>query len=263
MKIKVALGLGAVSAIAVLSARMCAADALNITTRGDMPVHEILMKIEEQYHWRIAYEEGPVLFEQDLIPAASPNGKTMFIHRVHPVSISLPALTSNSTETKRATLKAVFDAFNSGGNPEEFRAFDEFGYINVVQTKIVGPDGRLENFEPLLDTAITLPRQSYSLFQLVSSIINQVSAARKVSITMATIPTSFFINSSVTEESSGEPARKVLMRAFETVNGPRLAQRIERARLTWDMMYDPTERTYFFNVDNVEPEIEPPGVAKQ
>lgn len=263
MKMRLALGLGAASVIAALSARMFAADALNTTTQSGRPVHEILMKIEEQFHWRIAYEEGPVRFEQDLIPLASRTGKTMFIHRAHPVSISLPALTSNSTEMKRATLKAVFEAFNGSGNPEEFRAFDEFGYINVVQTKIVGPDGRLESFVPLLDTAVTLPRQSYSLYQLVSSIINQVSAARNVSITMATIPTSFFINSSVTEESSGEPARKVLMRAFETVNGPRLAQRIERVRLTWDMMYDPAERTYFFNVDNIEPEIDLSGASKQ
>jgi hypothetical protein len=262
MKVRLALGFGAVSAIALLSSRIVAADALNITTRGDMPVHEILMKIEEQYHWRIAYEEGPILFEQDLIPVASPTGRTMFVHRARPVSISLPALASNSIETKRATLKAVFEAFNGSGNPEEFRALDEFGYINVFQTKIVGQDGRLKSFEPLLDTAIMLPRQSYSLYELVSTVINQVSAARKVSIMMATIPTSLFINTSVTEESSGEPARTVLMRAFETVNGPRLAHRIDRVRLTWDMMYDPTERTYFFNVDNIGPEIDPRGAAK-
>jgi hypothetical protein len=263
MKMRLALGLGTVSAFAALSARMFAADGLNITTQSGRPVHEVLMKIKEQYHWRIAYEEGPVLFEQDLTPVASPTGKTMLIHRAHSVSISLPTLTSNSTETKRATLSAVFEAFNDSGNPEEFRAFDEFGYINVVQTKIVGPNGRLEGFEPLFDTAVTLPRQSYSLYQLVSSIINQVSVARNVSITMATIPTSLFLNSFVTEESSGEPARKVLMRAFETINGPRLAHRVERVRLTWEMMYDAAERTYFFSVDNIEPEIDLSGTSKQ
>jgi len=261
MKTKFALAVCAVSVLAAPSAQMPAFDGLNITTERDKPVHEILMKIEELYHWRIAYEEGPVLFEGDLIPYTTTTGRARLLHRMHPVSVSLPPLTSNSAETKRAVLKAVFEAFNRSGNREEFRAFEEFGYINVFQTKIAGPDGRLESFEPLLDTKVTLPQQKYLLWDLVSSIIDQVATARHVPIAMATYPTSLFLSASVTEESLGEPARKVLMRAFETINGERLSHRIAPVRLAWDLMYDSTERTYFFNVDNIEPEIELPGTA--
>jgi hypothetical protein len=257
MKTLLAANLGLFGAIATLAAQAPAADVLHITTRSAKPVYEILRRIQEAYHWRIAFEDGPFLADGSLVSSASPTGRLMLRRPIYPVSFDLPPLRSNSAEAKRSVLASVFDACNRAGDIGQFRVFEDFGYINVVQTRIVGEDGSLGEFKPLLDTGVTLPRRSYSLYELVSSIVNQVSVARSVPIAMATIPTSLFINSSVTEEASGEPARKVLMRAFETINGPRLSHGVSRVRLVWDLLYDDTERGYFFNVDGVEAEIDP------
>ncbi|HUE23679.1 MAG TPA: hypothetical protein VMQ86_18460 [Bryobacteraceae bacterium] len=259
MKKVLASTLGLVGLVAALGALAPGADTLHIVTQRDKPVYEILRRIQEVYHWRIAYEDGPFLAEQSLVPKASPTGRVMFGRPIRSVSFDLPPLVDNLAETKRSTMTAVFEACRRAGNSEQFRVFEDFGYINVVQAKIVGTDGRLEDFEPLLDTKVTLPRQRYLLYDLVSSIINQVSAARHIPIAMATIPTSLFLNVSTTEEASSEPARKILMRAFEAINGPRLSRGGSRLRLTWDLLYDDTEREYFFNVDGVDAEIEPPG----
>jgi hypothetical protein len=82
-------------------------------------------------------------------------------------------------------------------------------------------------------------------------------------IAMATYPTSLFLSTSVTEELVGEPARKVLMRAFETINGQRLSHGVAPVRLAWDITYDPTERQYYFNVDSIKPGIDLSAVSKQ
>ncbi len=248
---------GLVCVLAAWAALVPGADTFHIATQRDKPVYEILRGIQETYHWRIAYEEGPFLAEQNLVRKTAPTGRLMFGRPARSVSFDVPPLVDNLAATKISILTAVFEASRLASNLEEFRAFEDFGYINVVQTKIVGADGRLEDFEPLLDTKVTLPLQKYQLYDLVSSIINQVSTTRHLSISMATIPTSLFLNAYVTEEAYGEPARKILMRAFEGINGPRLSHGGSRLRLTWDLLYDDTERAYFFNVDGVDAEIEP------
>jgi hypothetical protein len=41
---------------------------------------------------------------------------------------------------------------------------------------------------------------------------------------------------------------EVLIRAFEKINPPRLAMALPRLRLTWELVYNPMDRQYFFSV---------------
>lgn len=125
-----------------------------------------------------------------------------------------------------------------------------------MATSVKGADGKIQPFEPLLDTKISLVRGRYDLWTLVTTILSQVSQIRGIPITIGTVSANLF-TMGVTEESSNEAARDVLVRAFEEINGTRYAQHVDPVRLVWYMNYDPNGRMYFFNVHNVGPENPP------
>src|SRR5260370_20261412 len=120
----------------------------------------------------------------------------------------------------------------------------------------------------MVDTHVTIPRGTYSLGVLTSEILSQVGQIRGIPIMRATVPISLFAQATVTEEANDEPARDVLMRAFEGINAQRIADHLSVLRLTWYLGYSPNGNNYFFNVHSVALEEgdlrnNPPSQSKQ
>ena len=168
-----------------------------------------------------------------------------------------------SVEAKSKIMKTVLDTYNRSGNRAIFRVMQPGDLIHVVPVAVRGEDGTLQSFQPMLDTPVTITSGTYSLGALVDEIMAQISQKRGISIVRATVPINLFAQSTVTEEAFNEPARDVLVRAFEEINGPRLANHGSLLRLTWYLLYNPNGRHYFLNVHNVLPEQDHSDSAAQ
>lgn len=88
-----------------------------------------------------------------------------------------------------------------------------------------------------------------------------MSEKRGLPIVLGTTPTNLFRQTWIFAGAKNEPARNVLSRAFRDINGPRIAKRLDTIALVWGMLYDPTDRQYWFNMHVVP--IELPGKASQ
>jgi hypothetical protein len=243
--------------LAVLVASAVAADDLHLITKTDRPLREICQILEERFHWRISYEEAPTVAAQDAASASSQLEGGGLRRRGFPVSIDLAARKSPEgfASSERAYVQEAMDlvlrAYNRSGNLGEFRHVSDAAFIHVLPVV----DGSGKPWTPLLDTAVSIPRSTYVLDELVTSVLAEVQKKRGIPIMLGTVPTNLFVQARVTEEAREEPARDVLIRSFEEINGPRLAIHLPRLRLTWALMYSPLDRQYFFNVHGAPPEL--------
>jgi hypothetical protein len=241
----------------ILPSSMIAAERFQLTTRSDHPIGEVCRALEAQFHWRISYEDAPVVDRDDLKNGTAPNGVPWLILRDVPASVDVPIETNMPAIARGKTLQSILDSHRQNGGRAGFTVTQNGDIIHVTATSVKGADGKIQPFEPLLDTKISIVRGRYDLWTLVMKILYQVSQVRGIPITIGTVSTNLFAQSVVTEESNNEAARDILVRAFEGINGARYAQNLDPVRLVWYMNYDPNGGMYFFNVHNVGPENPP------
>jgi hypothetical protein len=163
---------------------------------------------------------------------------------------------SVSTDRKRLIIKDVIDTYNRSGNRGQFREIHAEDIVHIVPTNIRAENGTTQAFTPMLDTPISIAFGRYALRSLVDEVLAQVSQKRGIQILTATVPLNVFAQAFVTEEARDEPARDVLLRAFDLINGPRFADGMPPLRLTWHLLYNPNGRHYFFNCWSVDPDEE-------
>jgi hypothetical protein len=228
-----------------------AEDVLHLAVHSSKPLQDICMQVEESLHWRISYEDPPVLAGDELVRETNPGGVSHLVMRAQPFSIDIPTKNSTSSEVKRDAVRTILDAYHRSGNRAVFRGIQQGDFIHIVPEAVRGEDGKLQPFQPMFDTHVTIPRGTYSLGVLTNQILSQVGQNRGIPVMRATVPLNLFAQATVTEEADDEPARNVLMRAFEGINAQRVADHLSVLRLTWNLGYNPNGQNYFFNVHSV------------
>jgi hypothetical protein len=245
VKIIAALALG-VSLNAVLAAD---GRQLHIATHSDTPLRDICNTLRDELGWQISYEEAPVFDRREIEPQVTATGFHYVARRSVALSLDIPLpATVPNDQDRRAILKTVFDAYRASGNRGDFQYIQEGDRIQVFQTIVNGEDGKPRSFQPLLDTKVSIPRGTYSMFSLANLVVAQVSQKRGIPIGLGTYPRSFY-QDTVTEEANEEAARDVLARAFDEANMSRVAARASLLRLTWSLNSLAGGPSYFFNVD--------------
>ena len=208
-----------------------------------------------RFGWRISFEDIPADYcGGELGSFQTPTGLTLTGRSALPVTVDFtpkdPSLDASTVSAKQEVMRTVLTAHNASGNRGNFRAIYEGDFIHIVPVSFLDENGVEHSWKPLFDTPITLARGTYSLRQLVALGLEQVSQSRGVRIVNGTVPVSLFDTATVTEEADQEPLREVLIRAFDEINGPRLAAGVAPVRLAWMLLYDPRGKQYFFNVDS-------------
>jgi hypothetical protein len=240
----------------MISALVAAEIPLHIATHGARPLRQATWSIKEQVHWRMSYEEAPVLSKAELDSTVAPTGRTVYFRRSVPLFYDAVVSGAPATrEAKQQVMDALMAAYNEGASTS-YRYVISGDFIHVIPDKVPGPDGSLHSVPSMLDTPVSITRGTYGLGQLVAMVFQQVSKGIGIPIVDGTVPMNVVVHSQVTEEAHGEPAREVLIRAFEEIEGPRLAWHAGRVRLTWDVAYDPTDRYYMYNINSVFEESE-------
>jgi len=154
-------------------------------------------------------------------------------------------------------------AYAASGNRAAFSYTDDNEYIHVMPKAVAGPVGVLRPIESILNSRVTIPRREYSLGQIVSSVIAQVGNQAGTTIALATFPTNTFSNSTLMEEANNEPAKLVLMRAFDEINNSRYVAGVSPIRLYWALTYTADGPQYFFNVSTASEAFDEPTIARR
>ena len=212
--------------------------------------------------WPVDFEEGPVISAGELVQKTSPTGIPVLAKKVVPLTVSLSANEMAETDNQARTtlIQRVFSSYAALGNRDSYGVRSQGRYLDIVPLQIVGGDGTVQRFEPVLDTKIAFTEKRFdNLYGLVATVLEQASQKRGVSIILGNVPSNIFRRYPVVEVATDEPAREVLERAFGEINGPRLAEGLSAVALPWTLSYDPTNAQYWFNVNAIEMQL--PGVA--
>jgi hypothetical protein len=244
VKIIAALALG-VSLNAVLAAE---GGRLYIATQSHRPLGEICRTLQDQLGWQVSYEDAPVFDKREFEPQVMPTGATLLRLRAVPMSFDLPLPDALSTADRKPMLKAIFDAYRASGNRGGFEYIQKGDRVQVFQTVLIGEDGQPRAFQPMLDTKVSIQEGKYVLMNLVSDVLARVGRTRGIPIGLATVPFNLFLQTTVTEQANEEPARDVLERVFDEINGPRLLAGSPPVRLTWYLAAGPMGKVYYFSV---------------
>jgi hypothetical protein len=242
--------------LAAVPALVAAERPFHIAIQGARPLRQAGWGLREQLHWRVTFEEAPVLASAELDSTIAPNGRAVYFRRATPLFFdAVVSATPATREAKQRVMDALLAAYNRGASTS-YRYVISGDFIHIVPDRAPAPDGSLHSVPSMLDTPVSITRGTYGLGQLVAMVFQQVSKGIGIPIVDGTVPMNVVVHSQVTEEAHGEPAREVLIRAFEEIEGPRLAWHAGRVRLTWDVAYDPTDRYYMYNINSVFEESE-------
>lgn len=155
--------------------------------------------------------------------------------------------TSTFPEVKDATsasveyevLTKIIEDYNSTNNPGKYSLrTDPDGQFTIVGTKVRGENGELEEISPLLDTPVTVVKETRSVFDTVRTILDAVSANTGKKVLEGVVPNNEFRDTQMMLSGEKVPARELLNQAFASIHHP----------LQYALSYDPNVPVYFLSV---------------
>lgn len=155
-----------------------------------------------------------------------PNGHTF----IAPMRSSLDAA---GLDERRIAIEEILRAGRAAGNTKEFRVISGKEVLHVVPAS-----------NAVLNSPVSLPSGDRTLGQMVSAILQQVSAETGEKVTVGAVPVNLFRQGKLPKFSADrESARDVLVRGF-SLGAPTV-------KLSWQLLFDYSTETYYFSVSIV------------
>jgi hypothetical protein len=211
---------------------------VQILANNPRPLLQILDALYRQYGWLVSYEDPRFVSPADLM-AAPGEGKKM-LPAGGKFSIELAA--SETDETK--ALQSALDAYNASENPGRFdlRKIEPASFT-LVGVQARNAAGKLAPQHPVLDAPITVLKKKRTVSESLTVICRRVSSAQGIRVTMGVSPRN--VLEGVQVEIGGPPqsARNLIQQALASAHRP----------LYWRLLFDPSTKTYLFNVHLAPP----------
>ena len=229
---------------------------IQIKVSNTKPILYTLDRLRDEFHWRITFEEAPVLDKNELVMAPRPGSTEMrpILRNIRTVSLNIPKIQTKTgrlpLNEKQRIIESVFSELRRSGDDTEYRAIYDGDFIHIAPIAARGVDGKIKAYEPLMDTAVTIAPGRYRLGAFVSNVLFQVQQIRRVSIAEGTFSLNLFANEYFSIEASNEPAGLVLARGFEEVRKSRLAMGLT-LRLFWNIGYSHSGEHFWFNASSL------------
>jgi len=238
--------------------------ALAIT--GDArPVLKAILELESRYGYAITYEEPKYDYQgdlkdvtqsrKDLKSFASGKAPKTFIPVGGSLQLTLPATAQVSQPAMNALLQQLVESWsdsNQGG--AHFTVEEDGAVFHVVPTAVRDANGNWQSVESILAKPISFPTESRTEYETWQTICSDVAA--NAGVRVFAIPNGGLIfgppqNAHYVLGADAEPAESVLMRAIKAMGKKR----------SWYLLYDPTTRAYYMNIDEVQGTL--PSVGAQ
>lgn len=248
----------AITILATFCVWLSAAEADNGAARvhlaatSSTPVLDITETLITKYAWNINYEDWSTVSDERLVDVEQPAGRVLRVRHPTTVSADVPAPASVPSRQRRDVVRQLLESYRRSDASVVFECSDRNGALQIYPVAVRQSDGTLQRITPLFDTPVNLSAGSYSLGRIVDEVIAQIEQKRGVSIALGTVPQFLFQQDTITEESAGEPARDLLLRAFSDINGPRLARKDDYVVPVWSLRFEPTSKVFYLNVGFAE-----------
>jgi hypothetical protein len=164
-------------------------------------------------------------------------GYHLMIPRRGRVGGSLDTTALSSVAGQLSAVQALVTSYRNNNLPGEFAVEQANGQIYVIGTKGLGASGKLVDVTSPMTVRISIPFAERSIVDTVEAITLAVSKASRTTIDVGTVPPS--PNSKVSFGADQEVARNAVARLFA---------QISTAPVSYRLMFDPTMKTYMFNM---------------
>ena len=240
-----------VSLILPLSAQT--EELLQLTVKTAKPCLEFTRKLQDALHWRITYEDPPLLDKSQLLPVIDANGTSRNDLRVYSSTLRVSTKDHRLGIGKDRLMKDLLKDCNNNTSVARFKFTRDGDFVHVMPTHVRIASGEFIQYQPLLETPVTIRMGTYLLDNFVNEVLSQVRKSRGVVIAKGPLIMNLFLQQSVTQSATIEPARDVLVRAFREVEDRQRANG-NIIRLTWYLGYSHNLDSYFFNISGAHPE---------
>ena len=245
-----ALGVGRVAAVLLLcgSASGQAKDEF-IIVDGARPVAAAVHELIKRHPVVITYEDPRYAYAGDLKdvtdqirnPLAPPrtDGHRALVPVGGPIQVRYAVSSATNTPVDLAeTLESIVQAKAALPAGGRFRVERSGNVFHVVPSQVRDASGRWVQHTSVLDVAITLKTGELTGFEMVSAILNEISARNGVKLGIGAIPINSLMRYRGVVEANNEPARALLLRTLQGIS----------ERFTWSLSYDPVGKMYAFSI---------------
>ena len=244
--------------------------AINDTT----PLAVLATRLWRGYGYLVTYEDAPVDPARETVMVTSARGRIERWAVYKPITFHVPRgswamPTAGAAEgfntivpLSKELIQSLVDEYNASGNPSKFAvSFDgTYAHISAVAHSV---NGKMEDFEPILATKVTIPPQTMPCYETLNNLYAELKRMRGVNVAQMLIPANWLFRHQCTIAGADLTARNVLAQvAYEfSHNSVGPVEPGTKACVAWILSYELDTATYYLNMDWV-PDKTPPAELK-
>ena len=242
----IALGAALISSLSIVGRAEVPAiteqgNSVHVVVDDPRPVALAVHLLIEKYGYRITYEDPPYAYDSDLkdryvkgFKDRVPAGGALAIDFAR-------SSVMTTSDDMAGILKKLLQAHSGLDKGGHFRVVQNGPVFHVLPSQVKDRSGNWVSQASILDVAISLPIKERTGMAILEDICSAIGAAAHVHIVVGSIPANVILPYRSMLSAENESARSVLMRALDGTS----------TKLTWILMFDPTDRKYWLNIEVV------------
>ena len=238
------------------------------------PLALLAMRLWNDYGYLVTYEDAPVDPVRETITVISERGRIERSAVYKPITFHVPrgssampspGIADGSTAIlplSKELIQSLVDEYNASGNPSKFAVSFDGTYAHIYAAAHSG-NGKMEDFQPILATKISMPPQTMPCYQTLNTLYSELKRMRNVNVAQMLIPANSLYRHECTITGDDLTARDVLAQiAYEfSHNSVGPVEPGTKSRVAWLLSYDPDTPAYYLNMEWV-PDLTPPTEVK-
>jgi hypothetical protein len=250
--VAIALGAALISCLSMVVRAQAITEqgnSVNVAVDDGRPVALAVRLLIEKYGYQITYEDPPYVYDGDLKDRYV-NGFKDRVPAGGALAINFaPSSAMTTSDDMAGLLKKLLQAHAGSDQGGHFRVVQNGQVFHILPSEVKDNSGNWGPQTSILDVAISLPNKERTGMATLEDICSAVGAAAHANIIVGSIPPNVILPYRGVLSAENETARSVLLRALDGTN----------RKLTWIIMFDPSDKRYWLNIVWVPPRAPVPN----
>jgi hypothetical protein len=223
------------------------AATVTITANGPRPLELAVSRLSDEYGWIVDYEDPPY-GPSDVVDATTPQLRAQNPKGKRVTMVKSAEFQSHFREDRNESdpiasearvLETVVSDYERNMRIGRFSVRAEgTRRFSVVGTGVLNDAGASNLTRPLLDTPVSVPLETQTAARALDTILAALTTQSRTRVSAGMVPVNLLTQTSVTVGGEHVAVRTLLRQVLSSIGHP----------LRWELLYDPDERAYFFNV---------------
>jgi hypothetical protein len=225
-----------------------------VTVESARPLAVAAQILQEEYQIPVTYEDPPYVHESTIVNSPSP--RRTLIPRPHAFTFEYEEVSPDSKARDeqarhlRDLLRTVVEGYNRVAVAGCFAVREGEGRFHIVPVEVVGREGSLEEWRPILEEPVTFRGDPRTGQELLVALCESVERTRDLRVQPGNAPGAL-----------GQPYEAGAIGDSFGANLERMGARFHGSPLSWRLLYgtDNVTRGYALNLHGVMPGRGPSG----